>query len=398
LRAFVNWMESRAGEAILDNEGAGLDDDEDAVRVLTIHGAKGLEFPIVFVAGLGSSPPNRPGSYLVDRTTGELAVSIGSKHTNRNFELGPVERLKDLEKKHGEAEYARLLYVATTRARDHLVVSLYHSSKAWSTCGARRLIEHGAARHAGRRPDLATEAKSTRRAFEDLEPDTAEEPADEDFAAARLDLMATATDLRYTSATAIGQQRKDEKTDESEPWSRGRGGTRLGRAVHAAVQSLPLDATDEPIAAFARAQAVAEAIPHRAAEVQQLVRWILRSSRAAGRARAARRALREVPFALRVDGTVLEGFIDMLIETEDGIEIVDWKTDQITEAEVAQRLTEYETQAGLYVYGIEAATARKVSAVTYVFAGPGVEVSPGDPHELSKDAFAELARAAEVVS
>src|SRR5439155_20434591 len=67
LRAFVNWMERRAGEAILDNEGAGLDDDEDAVRVLTIHGAKGLEFPIVFVAGLGTAPVNRPGAYLIDR-------------------------------------------------------------------------------------------------------------------------------------------------------------------------------------------------------------------------------------------------------------------------------------------------------------------------------------------
>jgi ATP-dependent helicase/nuclease subunit A len=398
LRAFVNWMESRAGEAILDNEGAGLDDDEEAVRVLTIHGAKGLEFPIVFVAGLGSAPVNRPGAYMADRATGETAVCIGSKYTNRSFELGPTDRLYEQEKKHTYAEYARLLYVATTRARDHLIVSLYAGKYASSECGARKLAAHGATNHAQQLPQTDQEAKSTRRAFEDLEPDPAQELTDEEFRAERERLLSGATRRRYTSATAIGQQKKSEKTDETEPWARGRGGTRLGRAVHAAIQSLSLDADDATIAAFTKAQAVAEAIPHRAVEVEKLVRWVLRSSEAAARARSATRSLREVPFAVQVDGVVLEGFIDLLIETGDRIEVVDWKTDQISTADVDERLKEYETQAGLYVYGIEAATGRKVSAVTYVFASAGVERSPGDPGELSKMAQADLARAGAVAS
>ena len=129
------------------------------------------------------------------------------------------------------------------------------------------------------------------------------------------------------------------------------------------------------------------------------MRWVLRESKAAARARLAQRALREVPFAVQVDGTVLEGFIDLLIEASDGgIEVVDWKTDQISETQVGERLKEYEIQAGLYVYGVEMATGRKVSAVTYVFAGPGVERSPGDPAELSRAALAELASAAEAAS
>ena len=398
LRAFVNWMERRAGQAILDNEGAGLDDDEDAVRVLTIHGAKGLEFPIVFVAGMGSGPSNRTGTYLVDRSSGEIAVCAGTKGGNRRFELGPVQRLVTAEHNHTDAEYARLLYVATTRARDHLIVSLYHSKRA-STCGAKRLIAAGAQEHAERRPDVPAPERPATRRFEDVDPGPAEWLTEDEFKAGRRQLIATATQRRYTSATAIGQQKKEEKTDETEPWSRGRGGTRLGRAVHAAIQSLPWDADDRTIAAFAKAQAVAEAIPDRTAEVAKLVRWVLRESKVAGRARLARRALREVPFAVQIDGTVLEGFIDLLIETRDGdIELVDWKTDQITEAEVGDRMKEYETQAGLYVYGVEAATGRKVSVVTYVFAGPGVERSPGDPAELSRAALVELARAAEAVS
>jgi ATP-dependent helicase/nuclease subunit A len=392
LRAFVNWMESRAGQAILDNEGAGLDDDEEAVRVLTIHGAKGLEFPIVFVAGLGSAPMNRPGAYMADRSTGEIAVCIGSKNLNRSFEVGPTARLEDLEKRHTEAEYARLLYVATTRARDHLIVSLYSSKRASSACGARVLAGYGAADHVPQRSQLPRESKSARRAFEDLEPETAEELTKAEFEAQRKRLLSGAMQQRYTSATAIGQQKKEEKEDESEPWSRGRGGTRLGRAVHAAIQSLPLDADGAMIAAFSRSQAVAEAIPHRDREVERLVDWVLRSSQAAARARSARRSLREVPFAVAIDGTVLEGFIDLVIETDDGIEIVDWKTDDIEPDEIDTRLVQYKAQAGLYVYGLEAALGRLVTDVTYVFAKPRLERSLGDRQELRELGEAELLR------
>lgn len=392
LRAFVSWMERRAGQAILDNEGAGLDDDEDAVRVLTIHGAKGLEFPIVFVAGLGSGPSNRPGIYLVDRSTGEISVCAGTKGGNRKFELGPRQRLETVEENHTKAEYDRLLYVATTRARDHLLVSLYHSKRA-STCGARRLIANGAQQRAERRPRLTPPDRPSTRRFEDLDPGPAEWQGTADFEKQREALVAASRRRRYTSATAIGQFRKDEGDDESEPWARGRGGTRVGRAVHAAIQSLPLDADDAMIAAFARAQAVAEAVPHRARDVERLVRWVLRSSGAAARARSALRALREVPFAVSVDGVVLEGFMDLVLESDAGIEIVDWKTDDISQDEVPERLREYETQAGLYVYGLETATGRRPAKVTYVFASPQVEVSPGEPAALAEAAFAQLSRA-----
>jgi ATP-dependent helicase/nuclease subunit A len=406
LRAFVAWLENQSEAAILDNEGASVDDDEDAVRVLTIHGAKGLEFPIVFLAGLSAAPmTNRPPLYSADFAGNRVAICVGSKGDNRRFILGDFEELYGAEDAHLQAEFNRLLYVASTRARDHLVVSLYHNSRA-SGCAAKRLIDAGASELATRLDIADVHGTSEARTLDGL---TVEVPAELDasnFAAQRADLLARAKTLRFTSATGLKrddaarleekQDEKPERDDDTEPWSRGRGGTRVGRAVHAAIQSLRLDADDAAIAAVARAQAVAEAVPHRENDVVKLVRWVVRESEAWKRARGAVRAMREVPFALEADGTVLEGYIDLVLQTADGIEIVDWKTDQIARDGITERLEQYKMQAGLYVYGLEEATGQRVTKVTYVFASPKVEEAMGDPAVLAKAARKALAASGRV--
>jgi ATP-dependent exoDNAse (exonuclease V) beta subunit len=248
-------------------------------------------------------------------------------------------------------------------------------------------------------PELELPAPLDAPPFADLTVDAAGMSA-KDLAAARSDVLGRARTRTYTSATAIKQaaraaaeeDEKQERQDETEPWARGRGSTRLGRAVHAAIQSLALDADAASIAAHARAQSVAEAIPDRQADVERLVTSAL-ASEAAGRARETR-ALREVPFAVQRDGAVVEGFIDMLIDGPDGLEIVDWKTDRISAGQVPERLREYELQAGLYVAGIEAATSRQVTRITYVFVHAGIEASPGDARALAEAATAELQRVA----
>jgi ATP-dependent exoDNAse (exonuclease V) beta subunit len=103
--------------------------------------------------------------------------------------------------------------------------------------------------------------------------------------------------------------------------------------------------------------------------------------------------LREVPFAVQSGDVTLEGFADMVIEDDGGIEIVDWKTDQIPDSEIEGRLEEYRLQAGLYVWGLETATGRTVNRVTYVFASVGREVSPGEPGQLAEAARRHLAGA-----
>jgi ATP-dependent helicase/nuclease subunit A len=399
LRAFIEWLERRAREAIMDHEGAHLDDDEDAVRVLTIHGSKGLEFPIVFMAGLGVAPSNQQAVLGVDRISGAISVSaisvsIGARTRKANFVLGPVDDLAAQETAHLEAERDRLLYVAATRARDHLVLFLYHQARAHNVA-AQRLIDAGVHTAAIELPELPELGNQPLAPFAGLLVESGGDESDEEFDAARATLVEEASGTVVTSATAMGRSGNGktdgkEREDESEPWARGRSGTHRGRAVHAALQVLPWDADDATVAALARAQAVAEAIPDEADRVAELLRKALATD-AAGRARAARRAHREVPFALAENGVILEGFIDLVLEGDDGgIEIVDWKTDSVPAGGVAGRLESYRLQAGLYVLGLEAAIGRIVQRVTYVFVSPDVEVSPGDPSELASLAQGRL--------
>ena len=119
LTGFVDLMMTRVSEQPDEAESALAEQSLDAVRVLTIHKAKGLEFPVVILPGLhqGSKSPRKGPSIHHDWSSRCYSLQMGGR-----LNLGAV--LVDMKMAaREEAEQRRLLYVGMTRARDLLVLS-----------------------------------------------------------------------------------------------------------------------------------------------------------------------------------------------------------------------------------------------------------------------------------
>lgn len=103
-----------------------MDQGRDEIRVMTVHGAKGLEAPIVILADMCATPDSRHGAEvqevrLPNLPGGNPQLLVWALPGRP--ELGPIKAAKDRRKADDQAESARLLYVAMTRARDRLYLA-----------------------------------------------------------------------------------------------------------------------------------------------------------------------------------------------------------------------------------------------------------------------------------
>ena len=126
LRQYLHWVAVQTSEGARVTEAILPENDDDAVRILTIHGAKGLEFPITIVSGMSTAPSSRPApAEVVFPATGGVGYKFGKMvRTEEYVDWAPIDEQMGLH------ERIRLLYVACTRARDHLVVSVHRKTRA----------------------------------------------------------------------------------------------------------------------------------------------------------------------------------------------------------------------------------------------------------------------------
>ena len=124
-RAFVRWLQTdpelaaQTGEPGDEPTGQFLSEHDDAVRIMTIHQAKGLEFPTVFLAGCAAPERHDAPPISYDR---DLGLGLTLTVNGERRDTLPQKRNAELRKARIAAESARLFYVACTRAKDRLVL------------------------------------------------------------------------------------------------------------------------------------------------------------------------------------------------------------------------------------------------------------------------------------
>lgn len=418
-RAFVDKLcrEAESGEA---PEAPIMEDGSEGVRMMTVHKAKGLEFPIVILADMTAKlqPPQAHRYIDTERSLCALRIGGWSPLELTNHEAEEIAR--------DAAEGIRLAYVAATRARDLLIVPTVGDpwpriQEFWTGPLGRavypplELRKHpgqapgcpkfgtdsvkerpsGGPTNGTVRPGLYALASSqpysvvwwdpnqlalgARPSYalrqEDLLKEVEKATVEKDLAAYRdwkskKDAVVEAASVPSLRVQTITQRagRKSEAAPRVEVkvinvgnGKRGPGGARYGSLVHAILATLPLSADSATIEKVAALHGrILGANSDEVTSAVSAVRIVLKHEILQRAAECERRGRcrREAPVTLVDHDVLLEGFVDLAFEEAAAWTIVDFKTDE----ETGGQLKRYERQVAVYAEAVGKATQKPTDA------------------------------------
>ncbi len=351
LADFISHLKRLTTDQPNEPQAQMLGENEDVMSLMTIHQAKGLEFPIVVLADLGRKSPNLPSNFLLSPKDGLLMRdTIGSGDDELPHPL--IKEQKQLLDEQDKAESARLLYVAITRARDRLILSEGAGNKGWYK-QLRAFLGERVGAFLGSRADEQTieigGAAVTLRRAQTVEEESGDVPAPsppnpaevELFirrARERLGFVPTPDDELTVSPTAMAdfdrcprqyRLRHELRVPEHDGFlDDGGNAIERGTVAHAVLEIVDLDLRGAALeTAIARALDLCAGANLTSAERTELDRDLRRyvESRGSGE----RIIGREVPFFMNIadSGPALfvRGQIDLIVEHDDAILIRDYK-------------------------------------------------------------------------
>ena len=380
-----------------------------AIQIMTIHSAKGLEFPVVFVARMNTpfSTQDKRAPFLLHDRLGISADMVDEQRRIKADSLMHTLALYEQEKEQ-KSEELRVLYVVMTRAKERLILSgtvkdvdtwirKLEETKwymllempnmlAWIIAAAMRL------------PCMQPWQDGLRTADETL-PDirlqhicgleATRQTTEQDRTAAEVLMQASqipeAAFMRYGGqgmpvkvgvSTLLPQDEQSQPIGGWRPQSGGDNGAELGTLIHLYMQHLDFAYTTQA-ELEAQGQRMLESQILTEAELQRIRPFygrILRflQSDIAVRARRAGNIRREIPFSLMLparelglgdsgEQVMLQGIIDMVFEENGEYIIVDYKSNMADEQRLQQLAEHYGLQMQLYRMALEKITGKRVA-------------------------------------
>ena len=402
LRGFIDnvaerdVIQTREGEAPLEAEAL------DAVRLMTVHRAKGLEFPVVCLADLGKDGRDDEGALRIseDGSVGLRLARLGGGAVDSER----LERIKAEQRAAAEDEERRIFYVACTRAKEHLVVSgatdLEKRREPAELCEPMRWVwrgfcpglpregatgEHVDVREgrevrvrwtaataqnldvllpeADRSPALSAVASpGAAHGFEQPELALGTAPAPRALPVSRLSYSSLEDyrrcGYRFYLERALRLAPVERPRPEEPPAEPGLSGLLRGSLVHGMLEGLdfrrPRVPSEAEVANLIERHGEAVS-PEAVADLRRMVEGVVASGLRERIARA-RRVRTELPFAFTLTppgaggrSLLVNGVVDVLAAEDDGALVVDWKSDPLDDREPEELLGEaYSTQRLIY--------------------------------------------------
>ena len=387
------WQASRPQQP----EAESRENTEDAVQIMTMHNAKGLEFPIVFLPRL-DYPPRGSSDALAYLPASGLGVKWVDPRTGEEAPDPTFQASSERRKKREKEENNRLLYVAMTRAEEHLVLSAALGTKVTGSAGLLRDrlgLKFDQSDQAPREEEKDGLRFRLFRTGQDAEPGCANptkrvQPevhfVDPPQPSKSIDTSAAVTSIalyaqcprkyylsRYLGFESVRGPVRFAAEDEPASPNDETDASELGRRVHKILAGslAPEDA---------------------GSEAMRLVRNFQESELGQ---RTKANAVREQSLLFAVDDHLLQGQIDLWFD--DGAEcvLIDYKTDHVTAEEAAGRARDYALQIQLYAQALKQASGKRPDRGVLYFLRPNatvdVDVSPGaldEARQRVRDFFA----------
>ena len=360
-------------------EGLAPLDDLDAVRVMTIHGAKGLEFLVVFVPESDANRRNPFGFAKWRREEGISAtLSADLDGDGKRRRPGFYSYLMAGDAVEEAAEYKRLFYVAATRASDMLFLSGAASKKGESWMAmAQQAAESGAWPGAEVRPpipvDLKAMAKRRRPTFV-----TPPKEADEEEVTSPLVGRPAVVPMRSsTPVTAL------ERHEGFFGFARNGAGLGLarGRLAHEAIERWFTTGRRPCLKEMARRLddgLSEEDVARLSGEVDAMMDWLDGSPLAKTLRQKDTESYFEMPFSWDWDGMPVHGTIDLVYRSDQAWRVVDFKTDDARGRPVEQAANRYLSQLALYREAVKRATGKPPEAALVFLRVEKLYVPPED--------------------